>query len=42
MMKLKSRFYTSAAKVLSVVAICGVGIASLGSFYEPEIPEELE
>ncbi|WP_176720364.1 cyclic lactone autoinducer peptide [Desulfuribacillus stibiiarsenatis] len=42
MMSLKVKFYSIAASVLAVVAATDFSIASFGSFYQPEIPEELK
>ncbi|WP_084019104.1 cyclic lactone autoinducer peptide [Desulfuribacillus alkaliarsenatis] len=42
MKNLKGKFYTKAAAILSAIAVAGVGIASMGTIYEPEMPAELK
>ena len=42
MMTLKVKLCTMAASVLTVLALTDISIASLASYYQPEIPEELQ
>lgn len=42
MMKWKVRFCTLATSLFAAVALADVSVASLLSWYQPEIPEELK
>ncbi len=42
MMKWKIRLCTIAASFLTLVALTEISVASIASWYQPEIPEELK